>query len=153
MVEAKTGGIITFNEKLLDHDPLTREPEGGRLALVVKQLQEDGLWEDHFLPADIAPMKRLRDIHHPDYLNDLHRRSYSGVEQLDSHTPLIKKSFEIARFGAGGVLDAVDAIMEKRANTALCLTAMPGHHAGISSHGYGSLINPAATGAHYLTKK
>ncbi|MFZ5953158.1 MAG: histone deacetylase family protein, partial [Candidatus Rifleibacteriota bacterium] len=113
----------------------------------------DGLWQDHVLECDIAPMKRLRDIHHPDYLNDLHRRSYSGVEQLDSHTPLIKRSFEIARFGAGGVLDAVDRIMTGEAATAFCLTAMPGHHAGISRHGFGSLVNPVAAGAHYLTKK
>jgi acetoin utilization deacetylase AcuC-like enzyme len=153
MVEAKTGGIITFNPKLLEHDPLTEEQEGGRLALILDQLQKDGLWNDHFVEADIAPMKRLRDIHHPDYLNDLHRRSYSGVEQLDAHTPLIKRSFEIARFGAGGVLDAVDKIMAGEAGSAFCLTAMPGHHAGISKHGYGSLVNPIAAGAHYLTKK
>ncbi|GAB4268510.1 MAG: histone deacetylase [Candidatus Rifleibacteriota bacterium] len=153
MVEAKTGGIITFNPKLLEHDPLTEEKEGGRLSLIIEQLQKDNLWDAHVLEADIAPMKRLRDIHHPDYLNDLHRRSYSGVEQLDSHTPLIKKSFEIARFGAGGVLDAVDKIMSGEAQTAFCLTAMPGHHAGISKHGYGSLVNHAAAGAHYLTKK
>ena len=153
MEEARQGGIITFNPKLLEHDPLTEEAEGGRLALIIDQLQNDGLWNDHLLEADIAPMKRLRDIHHPDYLNDLHRRSYSGVEKLDSHTPLIKRSFEIARFGAGGVLDAVDKIMAGEASSAFCLTAMPGHHAGISKHGFGSLVNPVAAGAHYLTKK
>ncbi|MGM0601212.1 MAG: histone deacetylase family protein [Candidatus Rifleibacteriota bacterium] len=153
MEEARQGGIITFNSKLLEHDPLTSEEEGGRLALIVEQLKRDGLWQDHFVEADIAPMKRLRDIHNPDYLNDLHRRSYSGVEKLDANTPLIKKSFEIARFGAGGVLDAVDAIMSGMVSSALCLTAMPGHHAGISQHGYGSLVNPVAAGAHYLSKK
>jgi acetoin utilization deacetylase AcuC-like enzyme len=30
---------------------------------------------------------------------------------------------------------------------------MPGHHAGISKHGFGSLVNPVAAGAHYLSKK
>lgn len=153
MVEATSDGIITFNPKLLEHDPLTEEKEGGRLSLIIDQLKKDGLWDGHYLETDIAPMKRLRDIHHPDYLNDLHRRSYSGVEKLDAHTPLIKKSFEIARFGAGGVLDSVDKIMSGETGAAFCLTAMPGHHAGISKHGYGSLVNPAATGAHYLTKK
>jgi acetoin utilization deacetylase AcuC-like enzyme len=121
--------------------------------LAIEQLTADGLWEDLYLESDIAPMKRLRDIHDPEYLNDLHRRSYSGVEQLDSHTPLIRKSFEIARYGAGEVLDAVDHVMEERFKSAFCLTAMPGHHAGISSFGYGSLVNPAAVGAHYLIKK
>ena len=98
-------------------------------------------------------MKRLRDIHDNDYLNDLHKMSVHGRESLDKETPLMGKSFEIARFGAGGVLDAVDQIMEHKIPSALCLTAMPGHHAGVSSFGYGSLINPAAAGAQYLSKK
>ena len=153
MDKTTTGGVISFHPKLLEHDPLTEESEGGRLSLIIDQLKADGLWEERSFDADIAPMKRLRDIHDPEYLNDLHRRSYSGVEQLDSHTPLIRKSFEIARFGAGGVLDSIDRIMQDECNSALCLTAMPGHNAGISSFGYGSLVNPAAVGAQYLTKK
>jgi acetoin utilization deacetylase AcuC-like enzyme len=153
MEETRTGGVILYNEKLLEYDPLTEKQEGGRLSLIIDQLQKNGLWEGVVRPADIAPMKRLRDIHDPEFLNDLHRRSYSGVEQLDDHTPLIKESFEIARFGAGCVLDAVDLIMSGQAERAFCLTAMPGHHAGRASSGFGSLVNPIAAGAHYLTKK
>jgi len=153
MVEASTGGVIMYNPKLLEYDPLTQNVEGGRLASIIDQLQRDNLWETMVREADIAPMKRLRDIHDQDFLNDLHRRAYSGVEKLDAHTPLIKESFEIARFGAGGVLDAVDKIMSGEAKTAFCLTAMPGHHAGIASFGFGSLVNPIAAGAHYLIKK
>lgn len=153
MEEARTGGVIMYNAKLLEHDPLTEKQEGGRLASIISRLQENNLWEGNAFEADIAPMKRLRDIHDPEFLNDLHKRSYSGVDQLDDHTPLIKESFEIARFGAGGVLDAVDKVMSGEAPTAFCLTAMPGHHAGIASSGFGSLVNPMAAGAHYLTKK
>ncbi len=142
-----------YNEKLLEHDPLTESHEGGRLASIIAQLKQDNLWEGTAREADIAPMKRLREIHDPEFLNDLHKRSYSGVDQLDERTPLIKESFEIARFGAGGVLDAVDKIMSGEAATAFCLTAMPGHHAGIATSGFGSLVNPMAAGAHYLTKK
>lgn len=142
-----------YNPKLLEYDPLTQNVEGGRLASIIEQLQRDNLWEGLVHEADIAPMKRLRDIHDQEFLNDLHRRAYSGLEKLDAHTPLIKESFEIARFGAGGVLDAVDKIMSGQARNAFCLTAMPGHHAGIASFGFGSLVNPVAAGAHYLTKK
>ncbi|HAE37715.1 MAG TPA: hypothetical protein DCG57_03635 [Candidatus Riflebacteria bacterium] len=153
MEEVRTGGVILYNEKLLEYDPLTQKPEGGRLSLIIDQLQKNGLWEGAARSADIAPMKRLREIHDPDFLNDLHRRSYSGAEQLDAYTPLIKESFEIARFGAGGVLDAVDLVMSGQAERAFCLTAMPGHHASRTSFGFGSLVNPIAAGAHYLTKK
>lgn len=145
--------VVFFNQKLLEHDPLTRNEKGGRLSSIISLLKSKYNWADVSLEADIAPMKRLRDIHDNAFLDDLHKQSYYGAEQLDSKTPLIKKSFEIARFGAGGVLDAVDLIMEGSTKHALCLTAMPGHHAGISNSGFGSLVNPIAAGAHYLKKK
>lgn len=153
MEEVSTGGVVLFNDKLLEYDPLTENQEGGRLSSIIECLHEADLWDNNLRHADIAPMKRLRDIHDPDFLNDLHRRSYSGLDQLDDHTPLIKESFEIARYGAGCVLDAVDLVMSGQAERAFCLTAMPGHHAGRASSGFGSLVNPIAAGAHYLTKK
>ncbi len=146
-------GAILFHPGLLDQDRLTATPEGGRLSLIIEQLTFDGIWQEAVHEADIAPMKRLRDIHDPEYLNSLHKRSVLGLDKLDSATPLMEKSFEIARYGAGGVLDAIDLVMEEKYRTAFCLTAMPGHHAGVSKFGYGSLINPAAAGAQYLTKK
>lgn len=148
-----SNGLIFYNPKILEHDPLTENSEGGRVSLIIEQLKKDHLWDNLVHVSDLAPMKRLRNIHDSVYLNDLHRRSYSGLEQLDAHTPIIRKSFEIARFGAGAVLDAVDKIMQEEITSAFCLTAMPGHHAGLSSFGYGSLVNPAAAGAHYLVKK
>ncbi len=153
MADSINEAVIMYNEKLLEHDSLTAGNEGGRLSSIIKQLKLNHLWENYAIEADIAPMKRLRDIHDPNFLNDLHKRAYSGLDKLDSKTPLIKESFEIARFGAGGVLDAVDKIMIGEAKRAFCLTAMPGHHAGITSTGFGSLVNPIAAGAHYLTKK
>lgn len=142
-----------FHPMLLEFDALAKGPEGGRLDLIIRELNYDGLWGAEVAEADIAPLKRLREIHDPDYLNDLHKRSVHGAEQLDANTPLMPKSFDLARFGAGGVLDAVDLLMEDQAKTAFCLTAFPGHCAGHKSHGFGSLLNAAAAGAHYLTKK
>ena len=153
MADIPNEAVIMYNEKLLEHDQLTAGKEGGRLSSIIKQLQLNNLWDGIALEADIAPMKRLRDIHDNNFLNDLHKRAYSGLDKLDPKTPLIKESFEIARFGAGGVLDAVDKIMNGEAKRAFCLTAMPGHHSGITTTGYGSLVNPMAAGAHYLTKK
>lgn len=153
MSDSLAQGVIMYNEKLLEQDRLTANQEGGRLSSIIEKLQQNALWEGIAKEADIAPMKRLRDIHDPDFLNELHKRAYSGLEKLDPRTPLIKESFEIARFGAGGVLDAVDKIMSGETERAFCLTAMPGHHSGVTSTGFGSLVNPAAAGAHYLTKK
>ena len=115
-------GAIMFNEKLLEHDALTEGADGGRLTSIINQLEKLGLWNEYKHDADIAPMKRLRDIHDQVFLNDLHKRAYSGLDKLDPNTPLIKESFEIARFGAGAVLDAVDLIMNGDVGKAFCLT-------------------------------
>jgi acetoin utilization deacetylase AcuC-like enzyme len=144
---------LMFHPTMLEHDPLTRGAGGTRLQSIVDELVLEGLWGEGVHEAGIAPMKRLRDVHDPDFLNDLHRRCLSGLEQLDPATPINEKSFEAARFGAGGVLDAIDLIMAGDLPRAICLTPMPGHHAGIARFGHGSLINPAAVGAHFLTKK
>lgn len=153
METTATQGVIMFHPKLLEHDPLSASPEGSRLAMIIERLTLDGLWNDGIYEADIAPMKRLREIHEAEYLNVLHKKSVYGADQLDEDTPIMGKSFEIARFGAGGVLDAVDLIMSQKAKRAFCLTSMPGHHAGISKFRRGSLINPVAAGAHYAVKK
>lgn len=154
MADNQTEAVIMYNEKLLEHDHITAGKEGGRLCSIIEELQKNGLWNEEIaLQSDIAPMKRLRDIHDSEFLDALHKRVYSGLDKLDPNTPVIKESFEIARFGAGGVLDAVDKIMSGEVKRAFCLTAMPGHHSGITTTGYGSLVNPVAAGAHYLTKK
>ena len=154
MAENQNQAVIMYNEKLLEHDRLTAGNEGGRLGGIIDELQNVGLWNDKVAKqADIAPMKRLRDIHNSEFLDALHKRVYSGLEKLDPKTPVIKESFEIARFDAGGVLDAVDKVMSEEVKRAFCLTAMPGHHSGITSTGFGSIVNPIAAGAHYLTKK
>lgn len=142
-----------FHPKLLEHDTVGTSTEGGRLRNIIDQLNLAGLWNEVIHEADIAPMKRLRDIHDGEYLNELHKKSVCGASQLDEKTPLMGQSFEVSRYGAGGVLDAVDLVMTGVVSRAFCLTAMPGHHAGTASFGFGSLVNSAAAGAHYLTKK
>ncbi|OQA05697.1 MAG: Acetoin utilization protein AcuC [bacterium ADurb.Bin374] len=153
MESESQGGVIMYSPDLLLHDPLVTGPEGTRLQLIIEELVNAGMWPDQIHEADIATMKRLREIHDPEYLDLLHKRCTHGVGSLDQETPVMEKSFEVARFGAGGVLDAIDLIMDGKIPNAACLTAMPGHHAGYKKFGFGSMLNYAAAGAHYLSKK
>jgi len=153
-MESETqGGVIMYHPDLLLHDPLNAGPEGARLQAIIEGLVAANMWPDQIHEADIATLKRLREIHDPEYLELLHKRCTYGIDRLDPDTPVMEKSFEVARFGAGGVLDAIDLIMDGKVPNAACLTAMPGHHAGYKSFRYGSLLNAAAAGAHYLSKK
>lgn len=144
---------LVYHPDLILQDQVASSSEGGRIGLIIDQLMADGLWDEMLLEPDIAPLKRLRDIHEEDYLNELHKRCTYGAGQLDEQTPIMEKSFDLARLGAGGVLDSIDLMMAGEATTALVLTAMPGHFAGPANFRGGSLVNYNAIGAHYLTKK
>ncbi len=144
--------ILMYNDKLLEFEEKDPATGKGRVSSVMQRIRESEL-SSCIKESNIAPMKRLRDIHDSDFLDELHKKCYSGLNKLDEETPITKEAFEVARFGAGGVLDAIDMIMNGETRRAFCMTSMPGHNAGKKSQSSGSLINPLAAGAHYLTKK
>lgn len=62
-------------------------------------------------------------------------------------------SYEVALYAAGGVLTAIDQIMEEKSQTAFCAIRPPGHHA-TPNQGMGfCLFNNVAIGACYLKQK
>src|SRR5205807_8169279 len=53
-----------------------------------------------------------------------------GVRELSTgDTAVGPKSLEVALDAAGGVMNAVDAVMEGKARNAFCIVRPPGHHA------------------------
>ncbi|KAF1786649.1 Histone deacetylase domain [Phytophthora cactorum] len=65
--------------------------------------------------------------------------------------PFSQFAFDIARLSVGGVLAAVDAVMDGRVDTAYALTRPPGHHA-VADRGMGFCLlnNVAITAKHLL---
>lgn len=152
MNKTLTGGIF-YNPIMLDHENSLINRPSNRLKSIVTALITEGLWNDYVFEASIAPMKRIKDVHCPEYLEALHKKSIANVENLDEFTLLLPKTFESARYGAGAVIDAIDTIMSNVIKNAVCLNPMPGHLAKHNSHLYGNIINYAAVGAHFLVKK
>ncbi|MBS4167795.1 histone deacetylase [Parachlamydia sp. AcF125] len=62
-------------------------------------------------------------------------------------------SFEVAIRAAGGVLTAVDAILNKEGQNAFCIVRPPGHHARKAQGKGFCLFNNIAIGARYAQKK
>ena len=68
-------------------------------------------------------------------------------------TPISEDSYDAALAAAGGVLAAVDAVMEGRIRNAFCAVRPPGHHS-LPNQAMGfCLFNNVAIAARYLQKK
>jgi acetoin utilization deacetylase AcuC-like enzyme len=95
-------------------------------------------------------------VHTPAYLSLVERElsNLKGRAELSTgDTVITEGSLEAAQNAAGGVLNAVDAVMKKTIRNAFCATRPPGHHA-TPSRGMGFCIyNNVAIAARYAQKR
>jgi acetoin utilization deacetylase AcuC-like enzyme/formylglycine-generating enzyme required for sulfatase activity len=150
----KTGFV--YDDVYLSHETTPGHPERPeRLVEIIKRLKTEGLYSQlvELKPAP-APLEWIRTVHSPDYIHRAERSCADGAGYLDSlDTPISPKSYEAAVMAAGGVLAAVDAVMEKKVTNAFCAVRPPGHHA-IKDQAMGFCIfNNVAIGTRYVQKK
>jgi acetoin utilization deacetylase AcuC-like enzyme len=92
--------------------------------------------------------------HTPEYLKTARHDVESGQRYLSTgDTDITPNSWEVAVRAAGGVLNAVDAVLSGGARNAFCAVRPPGHHA-TASRGMGfCLLNNIAIAARYAQRK
>lgn len=102
-----------------------------RLSAINDRLISSGL--DMALRHYDAPLvdeTLLAQVHDPDYLDDLERRSPSeGTVWVDADTTMCPHSLRAARRAAGAVCLGVDLVMAKETSRVFCGVRPPGHHA------------------------
>jgi acetoin utilization deacetylase AcuC-like enzyme len=101
-----------------------------------------------------ATEEELLLCHTPPYLRSARHDIDAGYRYLSTgDTDIDKRSWEVAVRAAGGVLNAVDAVMAGRAQNAFCVVRPPGHHA-TSSRGMGfCVLNNIALAARYAQRR
>ncbi|MCX5494351.1 class II histone deacetylase [Kaistia dalseonensis] len=106
-------------------------------------------------PATDAELTR---VHAPAYLRALRKLSAgdggdASLGAFGGDTPFGPGGFEIGILAAGGMLEAVDAIVEGRIANAYALVRPPGHHA-VREHGFGfCMFNHGALAARHAQEK
>jgi acetoin utilization deacetylase AcuC-like enzyme len=92
--------------------------------------------------------------HTEEYLQTVRRDVESGRPHLSTgDTDITPNSWDVAARAAGGVLNAVDAVLTGAARNAFCAVRPPGHHAN-AARGMGfCLLNNVATAARYAQRK
>jgi acetoin utilization deacetylase AcuC-like enzyme len=147
---------FVYDDVYLEHDTGFGHVERAeRLEAVVQRLTDSGLLSRLVkIEPQPAPIESITTVHSQDYVDRVRQSCEGGAHYFDSMDTIVsEKSCEAALVAAGGVLAAVDAVMDGKAHSAFCAVRPPGHHA-LKDRAMGfCLFNNVAIAARYVQKK
>jgi len=130
-----------------------------RLEAIVKRLKDKGLLARMtMIPPKPAPIELITACHSPAYIERVKKTCETlgdRIAHMDDvgDMPISAQSYEAAITAAGGVVEAVDAVMEGRIRNAFCAVRPPGHHALKDKPMGFCLFNNVAIAARHLLNK
>ena len=151
----KETGLLRHPDYKL-HDPGPNHPERPeRYDAVIAALEASGL------AASLTPIEPRRATE--DDVALCHTRDYIAIAKRDiarharmlstGDTHVSDKSWDVALDAAGGILNTVDAVMQKQVSRAFCVVRPPGHHARPDGGMGFCVFNNVAIGARYAQRK
>ena len=122
-------GLI-YDPIYLEHDTGDHVENARRLVTALSYLKETGIKEKlTCLPPRPALLEELEMIHAPEYISYVKSKAEKGGGWLDPDTVMSPRSYEAALYAAGGLLVAVEEVMNGEVDNAFALVRPPGHHA------------------------
>jgi acetoin utilization deacetylase AcuC-like enzyme len=142
-----TTGYV-YDPLYLEHDSSTHPENRRRLEQTLAHLREAGfLSRMQAIVARDATLDELSAVHHRGYIERVQRVAEGGGGWLDPDTYVGTRSYDAAVRAAGGLLAAVQAVLEGEVDNAFALVRPPGHHA-LANRGMGfCLFNNVAVAA------
>lgn len=115
----------------LEHDTGRGHPErADRLRAIDKVLSHDLFTSLRREEAELADFPLIERVHAHSYVETIRKSApAAGQTYLDGETMMSSASLEAAQRAVGAGLQAVDAVMTKKAQTVFCAVRPPGHHA------------------------
>ena len=138
----------------LKHDTGKHPENANRLLAIMRYLERTGPWQQLVsVKPEAATIEELSLVHEKQYISKVRELAVKGGGQLDQDTVVSADSYEAARYAAGGVIKAVDAIMDGGMDSVFALVRPPGHHA-TAGRGMGfCLFNNVVVAAEYALHK
>jgi len=107
-----------------------------------------------FFQASLAKPEQLKLVHDAEYVDWIFTNAPKDrLIRLDEDTLMNPYSLQAARRAAGAVIDAVDLVMEGRAQAVFCNIRPPGHHAEADKAMGFCIFNNVAVGVAYAMQR
>jgi len=142
-----------YDPVYLKHDTGTHVENSKRLVAVMNHLEETGLDKrlEHIKPR-VATPEEITLVHSPDLVAQIQVMAKKGGGWIDADTVMSRDSYQVALWAAGGVLAALEVVMDG-GNPVFALVRPPGHHATHSKAMGFCLFNNLAIAARQALKK
>lgn len=150
----KTGYI--YDDRYLLHDTGTSHPESPeRLRVIQNYLVETGIIDKlTLIKAERANQRWIESVHNIHYILKFEEACLYGLPDFEHPDNAISRdTYEVAFLAVGGVLKAIDAVMDGQVDNAFCAVRPPGHHAETSKPMGFCYFNNVAIGARYLQQE
>ena len=150
----KTGFV--YDEKYLQHITFEGHPEcSERLVAIVNGLAENGLMDKLLkIEAEPANQRWIEAVHNIRYIMKFEEACLWGMPDFEHQdNSICRDSYDIALLAVGGVLKAIDSVMEGEVKNAFCAIRPPGHHAETDKAMGFCYFNNVAIGARYLQQR
>jgi acetoin utilization deacetylase AcuC-like enzyme len=155
MNDQKKSGLLYSNEYLNHVTPAGHPESKHRFEIVMRGLRESGAVEKmEQIPARLATRDEILRCHTGKYFETAKSDVEQGLDLLSTgDTNITERSFDVALLAAGGVMNAVNAVVTGKLQNAFCVVRPPGHHA-TPTKGMGfCLFNNIAIGARHAQQK
>jgi acetoin utilization deacetylase AcuC-like enzyme len=142
-----------YDERFLLHKTGPGHPEcPERLEVIYRALDEAGLISKLIpIPAAPARTKWIERVHTPRHVFRVEEASLLYLDELDcADNQMCPETFETALLAVGGILTAMDYLMEGKIDNAFCAVRPPGHHAEANRALGFCFFNNIAIAAKYL---
>ena len=119
--------LVIRDERMAGHDPGPGHPESPARLMAIESALESSAQIIHEAPtpAERRHVEHVHSARHIDAIDTFDQRG--GI--IDGDTVLSSGSVQAAWLAAGACIQAVDGVMDGRADSAIALVRPPGHHA------------------------
>ena len=146
--------LVTHSACLCHLTPAGHPERPDRLRAIDQALESERFQMLGRMQAPTAELDAIARCHPMDYIAALRDATpKQGMVRLDPDTSMSPGSFEAALRAAGGAVQAVDEVMEKRAANAFVAVRPPGHHTETARAMGFCLFNNAAIAARHAQKQ